>query len=91
MSKNITFTANEPLTTEQMNFLLQDSQILQTIGESETDLMSQKAIKKAITIEPKTELGNKTNLQEAFNYLSNIFNGTNKVSKLSVSEIDIVD
>lgn len=44
MPKNITFTTSEPLTTAQMNSLLQDGQIQQETGQSATELMSQKAI-----------------------------------------------
>lgn len=44
MGKNYVFNATEPLTAAMMNALTQDSQILQTMGESANDLMSQKAV-----------------------------------------------
>ncbi len=43
MPKTKTFTANEPLTVGDMNNLLQNGQIVQTSGQSTTDVMSQKA------------------------------------------------
>lgn len=48
MGKNYVFNATEPLTVAMMNALTQDSQILQTMGDSANDLMSQKAIKDAL-------------------------------------------
>lgn len=98
MSKNIIFTDSEPLTTNQMNCLLQDGQIQQAKGQSSTELMSQKAITDAITnsatsiaVTQKTEFGNATTLQAVLDYLANILNGTNTVQKIKTKEIDLVD
>lgn len=98
MSKNITFTANEPLTTEQMNSLLQDGQIQQETGTGTSELMSQDAITKTINDIYKNvkfnaipELGNATTMQEALTYIAGILNGSNKITKLSVKELDLVD
>lgn len=98
MPKNITFTTSEPLTTSQMNAMLQDGQILQQNGQSTTDLMSQKAITDAITnsatsiiVTARPEFGYATTLQGVLDYIANILNGTNTVSKIKAKEIDLVD
>lgn len=49
MAKEISFAANMPLTAGDMNKLLQDGQIVQTTGVSESDLMSQKAVTDELT------------------------------------------
>ena len=98
MPKNITFTTSEPLTTTQMNSLLQDGQIQQAKGQSTTELMSQKVITDAITnsassiiVTSKPEFGNASTLQGVLDYLANILNGTNTVTKIKAKEIDLVD
>lgn len=98
MPKNISFSASEPLTTSQMNALLQDGQVQQTTGQSTSELMSQKAITDAITnsassitVVAKPEFGNATTLQGVLNYLANTLNGTNTVTKIKAKEIDLVD
>ena len=130
MPKNITFTTSEPLTTAQMNSLLQDGQIQQTKGQSTTELMSQKAITdninesinsaidgtianninnaittaingtiadniknsaSSIIVTSKPEFGNASTLQGVLDYLANILNGTNTVTKIKAKEIDLVD
>lgn len=48
MPKTTTFSANNPLTANDLNKLVQDSQIVQTTGTSTTDVMSQKATTDAI-------------------------------------------
>ena len=98
MPKNITFTTSEPLTTTQMNSLLQDGQIQQAKGQSTTELMSQKAITDAITnsataisVTSKPEFGNASTLQGVLDYLANILNGSKTVTKIKAKEIDLVD
>ena len=48
MPKKIVFTPSDPVVVAQMNALLQDGQIVSSGGESETDVMSQKAVTTAL-------------------------------------------
>ena len=48
MPKKIVFTPSDPVVVAQMNALLQDGQIVSSGGESETDVMSQKAVTAAL-------------------------------------------
>ena len=75
MPKNITFTTSEPLTTTQMNSLLQDGQIQQTKGRSTTELMSQKAITDNINESINSAIGG-TIANNINNAITTAINGT---------------
>ena len=93
MPKNITFSSSEPVTIGNLNCLLQDGQILQDIGDSTTDTMSQKAITEAIingatsiAVIPRQEFGNSTTLQEVLDYLANLIKSDDTAEIVNVEE-----
>lgn len=44
MPKNKVFSSSQAITAEDLNTIAQDGQIVQTVGNSEKDIMSQKVV-----------------------------------------------
>ncbi|MBQ8749365.1 MAG: hypothetical protein IJZ29_02745 [Clostridia bacterium] len=59
--KSITFSSTEPLTVENMNGLVQSSQIVQSIGTDTESIMSQSATKNYVENQISTTINNNIN------------------------------